>query len=147
LAIPPAFWARRWWEFERKKSPLTACARHGICYFANDLQLVNPINERLRLRLHAATAILSLAVWLFMTVAEAYTPLHAWLHGGTIPDDDDCAVVAISHGKVDTVVVAAPAVAPVVWIEITPQIDFSIFHAGTALLPDGRAPPVLPAVS
>jgi len=124
-----------------------ACLRHGVCYIANDLQLVNPINKRLRLRLHAATAGLSLAVWLFMTVAEAYTPLHAWLHGGTIPDDDDCAVVALAHGKVETVVVAAPAVVPVVWVEITPRIDFSIFRTAAVFLPDGRAPPVLPVVS
>jgi hypothetical protein len=131
----------------RKKVTLTACFRHDVCYIANDLQLVNPINKRLRLRLRAATAVLSLAVWLFMTVAEAYTPLHAWLHGGSIPDDDDCAVVAISHGKVDTVVVATPVLVPMVWIEITPRIDFSIFHTATALLPNGRAPPVLQAVS
>ena len=108
---------------------------------------MNPNNKRLRLRLRTATAILSLAVWLFMTVAEANTPLHAWLHGGSIPDDDDCALVAISHGKVETVAVAAPALVPVVWIEITPRIDFSIFHTATAFLPDGRAPPILPAVS
>ena len=108
---------------------------------------MNPNNKRLRLRLRTATAILSLAVWLFMTVAEAYTPLHAWLHGGSIPDNDDCAVVAISHGKVETVAVAAPALAPVVRIEITPRIDFSFFHTATALLPNGRAPPILPAVS
>jgi hypothetical protein len=106
-----------------------------------------PINRRLRQRLHAATAVLSLALWLFMAAAEAYTPLHAWLHGGSIPDNDDCAVVAITHGKVETVVCDTPAVVPVTWLEIVPRIEFSVYHPATAFLPNGRAPPVLPAAS
>jgi hypothetical protein len=111
------------------------------------LQLVNLNNRRLRQRLHAAAAVLSLAVWLFMAVAEAYTPLHAWLHGGTIPDDDDCAIVAIAHGKVETVAVAAPTPIPVVWVEVAARPEFFIFAPAIAFLPDGRGPPVLPAVS
>jgi hypothetical protein len=131
-----------------KKNSKTACARHGSCYFANDLQLVNPISRRRRRRLHAATALLSLAVWLFMAAAEVCPPLHAWLHGGSIPkDDSDCAVLAIAHGKVETVVCAAPAVVPVVWIEIVPRLEFSVFRPASVFLPDGRGPPVLPAVS
>jgi hypothetical protein len=98
--------------------------------------------------LHAATALLSLAVWLFMAAAEACPPLHAWLHGGTIPkDDDDCAVLAIAHGKVETVVCAAPAVVPVVWIEIVQRPEFSVFRPARVFLPDSRGPPLLPAVS
>jgi len=94
-----------------------------------------------------ATAILSLALWLFMAVAEAYSPLHAWLHGGAIPDDDDCALVAIAHGKVETVVVAAPVAVPATWIEIVPRLEFSTFRPAIAFLPDSRGPPVLPVVS
>ena len=57
----------------------------------------------MRQRFYAATAILSLAVWLFMAAAETCIPLHAWLHGGAIPDnDDDCAIVALIHGKIET---------------------------------------------
>jgi hypothetical protein len=106
------------------------------------------VSRRLRQRFYLAAAGLSLAVWLFMAVAEICTPLHAWLHGGTIPENDnDCAIVAIAHGKVDSVACAAPAVAPVIWIEIVPRPEFSSFRAAMAFLPDGRAPPVLPAVS
>jgi hypothetical protein len=90
-----------------------------------------------------AAGVLSLAVWLFMAMATVCTPVHAWLHGGTIPDNDsDCAIVAIAHGKVETVVCAAPAVVPVIGIEIAPRIEFSVFRPTTTLFPDGRGPPV-----
>ena len=112
--------------------------RYGKCQF----------NRRTRDRIFFAAGVLSLALWLFMATAEICTPLHAWLHGGTIPkDDDDCAIVAISHGNVDSVACDAPAVVPVTWIEIVPRIEFSDFRTAMAFLPDGRAPPVLPAVS
>ena len=105
------------------------------------------LNRRTRQRLYAATAVLSLAIWLFMAVAEAYTPLHAWLHGGTIPDDDDCAIVAIAHGKVETVACDIPVVAPITWIEVAPRVEFSVFSKTVENLLSGRAPPVLLGVS
>jgi len=105
------------------------------------------MNRRNRQRLYAATAVLSLVVWLLMAAAEACTPLHAWLHGGTIPDNDDCAIVAISHGKVEPLTCDVPAVATVTWIEIAPSPEFFVFRTATAFLPGGRAPPVLPAIS
>lgn len=126
---------------------VNACLRHGDSYIANDLQYGNPINRRLRQRLCAATAVLSLAMWLLMTAAEVCAPLHEWLHGGSIPDDDDCAVVALAHGKVETVVCDAPAAAPATWIEIPLLDEFSVFQPVMELLPNGRAPPALPAVS
>ena len=78
-----------------------------------------------------------------MAVAENYSPLHIWLHGGTIPNDDDCAIVAIAHGKVETVTPDVPIVVPVTWIETTPQIEFSVFSPTIKELPPGRAPPAL----
>jgi hypothetical protein len=111
------------------------------------LQLVNPINRRWRLRLHAATAGLSLALWLLMTVAESYPVLHAWLHGGSIPDNDDCAVVMVAHGKVETVVATTPVVTPVTTLEIVLLPEFSNFCPAKISLPDGRGPPVFFAVS
>ena len=94
-----------------------------------------------------AAGILSLSLWLFMAVAENYTPLHAWLHGGTIPDDDDCAIVAIAHGKIETVTPDAPVVVAITSIEVTPQIEFSVFSTAIAFLPNGRDPPVFYAAS
>ncbi len=78
-----------------------------------------------------------------MVAAELCTPLHAWLHGGTIPvNDDNCAIVSLAHGKVATVVCAASAVVPVIGIEITPRREFFSFCPTSALLPAGRGPPV-----
>ena len=105
------------------------------------------LNRRTRQRLYAATAVLSLAIWLFMAVAEAYTPLHAWLHGGTIPDDDDCAIVAIAHGKVETVACDIPVAVPITWIEVTPRVEFSVHIKLVENLLSGRAPPACLAVS
>lgn len=102
----------------------------------------------MRQRFFLAAGVLSLAVWLFMAAAELWTPLHAWLHGGAIPDgDDDCAIVCIAHGKIDTAVCNLPAAVPVTWIQVAPRIQFSIFSTATTLLPNGRGPPVFSAVS
>jgi len=106
------------------------------------------ISRRTRERVFRATAAVSLAVWLVMAAAEIYSPIHAWLHGGTIPDDDDdCAIVAIAHGKVETVTAADDVSVPITWIEAAPQIEFSVFDSAVAFLPDGRGPPALPVVS
>ncbi len=90
---------------------------------------------------------MSLAVWLLLTAAEGYPALHAWLHGGTIPDNDDCAVVALVHGKVEASVVYAPMVLPVSGIEIPSRVDSLMVCPSPVLLPDGRGPPVFFAVS
>ena len=130
-----------WQNFRRYKK---ACGRHDKSYIANVLQLERcSISRRTRQHIFLAAGVLSLAIWLFMAAAALYTPLHAWLHGGTIPDnDDDCAIVAIAHGKVETVFCAAPAVVPVIGIEITPRLEFSTFRPTSVFLPDGRGPPV-----
>ncbi|MGO8838262.1 MAG: hypothetical protein ACLQAH_10570 [Limisphaerales bacterium] len=96
----------------------------------------------MRQRFYAATAMLSLAVWLFMAAAEVWTPLHAWLHGGSIPDnDDDCAIVAIAHGKIATTPCDIPVVAPATFVDTTPRIEISDFCPAIENLPPGRAPP------
>ncbi|HTX22324.1 MAG TPA: hypothetical protein VMD27_10785 [Candidatus Aquilonibacter sp.] len=104
-------------------------------------------NRRTRARLHRATGALALAVWLTMAFAEMCPSFHAWLHGGTIPDDDNCAVVAIAHGKVETTPIDVPAVLPVTWIEIAPRVEFSVFVPIYKNLSPGRDPPALPVVS
>jgi len=99
------------------------------------------INRRTRQRLFLAAGVLSLAIWLFVAAAEVFTPLHAWLHGSTIPVNDDCAVAALAHGKVETAGCAAPAVVPVIWVEIASRIENSSAFTSVTFLPDGRGPP------
>ena len=105
------------------------------------------LNRRTRQRLFVAWAGLSLALWLVMAVAEIWTPLHAWMHGGSIPDNDDCAVVALAHGKVDTVTPVISAPVAIVWVEVTPRVEFFSLNTVTQELPSVRGPPVLPFVS
>ena len=105
-------------------------------------------NRRTRERIYFAAGLLSLALWLCMATAEIYPPFHAWLHGGKIPDDDDCAVVAIAHGQFNPVTDDVPVVAPVTWIEVTlPRVEISEYSPAIENLPQGRAPPCFSNVS
>ena len=99
------------------------------------------INHRTRRRNYAATAVLSLALWLFMAAAENWTPLHAWLHGGAIPDGDDCAIVLLTHGKIESPAANVPVIAPAVLIEAAPTVEFLVDCPTIENLPPGRAPP------
>jgi hypothetical protein len=100
------------------------------------------MNCRTRQRLFLAAGVLSLAIWLFLAAAEVCTPLHAWLHGGTIPENDNCALAALAHGKVKTVACAAPVVVPLTWIEISSGNEILVFRRSAVFLPDGRGPPL-----
>ncbi len=99
------------------------------------------MKSRTREYLHRATGLLALFVWLFMATAEICPPLHAWLHGGTIPDDDDCPVVAIAVGHVHVSVCHVEPVVPVALIEITPRVEITVFVPSEKVLPNDRAPP------
>ena len=105
------------------------------------------LKRRTRQRLFVGWAGVSLALWLVMAVAEIWTPLHAWMHGGSIPDNDDCAVVALAHGNVDSLVAPAPASVPLTGVEVTPRVVFFVHGTTIENLPRGRGPPVLPSVS
>jgi len=96
----------------------------------------------MRQHIYAATAILSLSLWLFVAAAELWTPLHAWLHGGSIPVNDDCAIVALIHGKIQTPPCNVPVVVPTTWIEVAPRIVTSVFCQVIEELPQGRGPPL-----
>ena len=110
--------------------------------FATKVSAVRQIRRRLRAQLHRAAAGLALAVWLLVSAAEICPALHAWLHGGSIPDDDDCAVVAIALGHVDTGICDIPPVTPVMGIEVVvPQIQLRAFAPAIENLPLGRGPP------
>jgi hypothetical protein len=89
------------------------------------------------------TGAVALFVFLFMWTAEICPPMHEWLHGGSIPDDDDCPVVAIATGHVHVVVAQVQAPAPVNVIEITPCVEVTVFVPSLKILPNGRAPPLV----
>lgn len=99
------------------------------------------LNRRTREWIHRVTGAVALFVWLFMATAEICTPLHEWLHGGTIPDDDDCPVVAIAAGHVHVSVCQVQLEAPVALIEITPREVVTVFVPFEKNLPNDRAPP------
>ena len=100
------------------------------------------MSRRTRECLHRATGLVALFAWLFMSTAEFCTPLHEWLHGGAIPDDDDCPVMAIAQGHVDSTVTEVPPVMPVLLGEITPRVEVIAFVSSDKILPNDRAPPV-----
>jgi hypothetical protein len=99
------------------------------------------LNRRTRIYLHCATGAVSLFVWLFLATAELCHPLHEWLHGGTIPDDDDCPVVAVAIGHVHVEVCDVQPQLPVTVIEIALRPEISSFVPSEKVLPNDRAPP------
>jgi hypothetical protein len=102
------------------------------------------LTRSLRRKFFLAAGVLSLAIWLFMAAAELYTPLHAWLHGGTIPDDDDdCAIALIAHGKVDVTPVTVDIPATPVMIVGEVLIPATVFSSIDYSLLPGRGPPAL----
>jgi hypothetical protein len=106
------------------------------------MKLPIQLSRRTRSRLHRATGLVALFAWLFMSSAEFCTPLHEWLHGGAIPDDDDCPVVAIAQGHVDAAtVIEVPPLMPVLLEEITPRVEVIVFVSSDKILPNDRAPP------
>jgi len=94
----------------------------------------------------------ALAAWLagmilLLDAMAACPALHELIHKDADEADHHCAVTVFAQGKVDSVTCEVPAVVPATWIEIVPRIEFSVFCTAMAFLPDGRAPPVLLAVS
>ena len=88
-----------------------------------------------------AAALLALALWLFMLAAESWTPLHAWMHGGAIPEDDHCPIAQLQQGQVDYVMAAA-VVAVFVGFALVVVFTFSVPFVASFPLPDVRGPPV-----
>jgi hypothetical protein len=100
------------------------------------------LNRRARGYLHRVVGAVALFSWLFVAGAEYCPPLHAWLHGGAIPDDDDCPVVMVAAGHVDTLTSEVQMAMPVIFIEITPREEVTVFVPSEKTLPNDRAPPL-----
>lgn len=100
------------------------------------------MSRRARRRLQCVVGALALFTWLFMATAEICPSLHAWLHGGTIPDDDDCPIMAMATSHVDPGVCTIEPVLPVAFIGITPPPKIIAFVPSERILPNERAPPL-----
>jgi len=98
------------------------------------------ISHREREYLYRGIAVLSLLVWLLLAAAEAWAPFHAWLHGGAIPDNDDCPVAALVQGKVAVAVVAA-VVLVCLGTVVAFRFVLSVPFVASVRLPDVRGPP------
>jgi len=99
------------------------------------------MSRRTRQFLCRSAAVLSLLLWLALAVAEAWEPFHAWLHGGSIPDSDNCPVAALQQGKLVT---SAAAAVVVLFLASVVAFRFVVFPPFLASLPipDVRGPPV-----
>jgi len=91
--------------------------------------------------LYRAAAVLSLVLWLALAAAGAWEPFHAWLHGGSIPDSDDCPVAALQQGKLVASAAAAVVVLVLAGVVAFRFVVFPPFVASVPL-PDVRGPPV-----
>ena len=87
-----------------------------------------------------SAAVLSLLLWLALAAAEAWGPFHAWLHGGPIPDTDNCPVAALQQGNLVT-----SAAGAVVVLFLASVVAFRFVlppFVASVPLPDVRGPPV-----
>jgi hypothetical protein len=117
-----------------------ACVRPGVRYIANDLQLVS---RHFKLSGKAVTASLLAGLVLLLNAMAASPSLHEWFHAGAGHSEHQCAVTLFAHGHMDSATVEVAAAVPVIFVETTPQIVFSVFASTVENLPAGRAPPVL----
>ncbi|HZF01660.1 MAG TPA: hypothetical protein VE344_07175 [Methylomirabilota bacterium] len=94
-------------------------------------------------------SVAGLMLFLFLfTVAMVVCPeLHELIHKDADEHDHHCAVTMLLQGKVDSTTVEVPVVLSTVLVEVTPRIEFHVFSPEIGNLPQGRAPPVLSAVS
>jgi hypothetical protein len=92
---------------------------------------------------HGKAVIASLLAGLVLLLAAmaACPELHELIHKDAGSAEHQCGVTLFAHGQVDSASVEVAAVTPVVLIETTTQVSFSIFAPAIENLPAGRAPP------
>jgi hypothetical protein len=95
----------------------------------------------------AVIASLLAGLVLLLDAMAACPALHELIHHDAGVPEHQCVVTLFAHGQVDAATVTVVAVAPAVWVEAVPPIEFSVCSSTLENLPLGRAPPVLPAVS
>jgi hypothetical protein len=98
---------------------------------------------------HGKTAIGSLLVGviLFLDAMAVCPTLHELIHHDADQAGHECAVTMFAKGKVESATVDVLLPVPTVTIETERRIEFLVFSTAIENLPQGRAPPALPAVS
>lgn len=95
----------------------------------------------------AALAALLIGIILFLDAMAVCPALHELVHHDADKPGHECAVTMFAQGKLASATVDVPLLVPTVSIETEPRIEFSVFSTAIENLPQGRAPPALPAVS
>jgi hypothetical protein len=95
----------------------------------------------------AALASLLVGMIVFLDAMAACPALHELIHHDADKPGHECAVTMFAHGKLVSAAVDVPLSVPTVSIETEPRVEFSVFSTAIENLPQGRAPPALPAVS
>ena len=116
-----------------------SCVRSGVCYIANDLQLVG---LHFKLSGKAVVASLLTGLVLLLNAMAASPELHELFHADAGQTEHQCAVTLFAHGHMNSATVEVATVTLTVSVEATPQITFSVFAPAIENLPAGRAPPV-----
>jgi hypothetical protein len=122
-------------EWNNANLALTYPCCRGIMY--SNFRTMSKWNQRRPM----AAALFLVAVWLLLLAAEASQPFHIWLHGGKIPNNDDCGVALVHHGQVDTSATAVTASLPPAVMIVCVPTPSRIFPSVGSLLPSSRAPP------
>jgi hypothetical protein len=92
-------------------------------------------------RSRALVASLLSGVVLLLNAMAVSPSLHEWFHADAANGQHQCAVTVFAHGQVDSVIAEVPAVAPLILVQITPVVKFTVFSPAIENLPIGRAPP------
>jgi hypothetical protein len=90
---------------------------------------------------------LLIALILLLNAMAVCPALHELIHKDASNSDHECAVTIFACGTVESATVDVPVSLVPALIEATPKIEFFNYSTAVETLPQGRAPPALPAVS
>lgn len=98
-------------------------------------------NFRRGLRLLPKSAVAFLLLhWLCLAAAGSWAPFHAWLHGDSIPDGDNCPVAALQQGNLAATAASSAAIVVLAGFLLLIVTSFTEFVPQSEL-PEVRGPP------
>ena len=78
--------------------------------------------------------------WLCLAAAGSWAPFHAWLHGDSIPDGDNCPVAALQQGNLAAIAASSATVVVLAGFLLLILASFTGF-VPLSDLPEVRGPP------